>query len=107
MKLHVGDKIKVIAGKDKGQEGVIERVYSKQNKVMIPGINMYKRHMRKSEEFPQGGVVDVPRPIDASKVMLIGTGKKITRVGYIVEGGKKFRVEKKSGERIKAQKVKK
>lgn len=107
MKLQIGDKVRVITGKDKGREGVIERVYVKQNKVLISGINQYKRHMRKSEQLPQGGVIDVPRPMDVSKVMLVASdGKSTTRVGYVVEGGKKFRVEKKTGERIKAPKKK-
>ena len=102
MKLKKGDKVRVIAGKDKGREGVIEKIYVKQNKVLIPDINMYKRHMPKSEQFPQGGVIDLPRPLDASKVMLVSsTGKDITRIGYVVEGGKKFRVEKKTQKRIK------
>jgi large subunit ribosomal protein L24 len=105
MKIHVGDKVRLIAGKDKGKDGVVERVYLKQNKVLIGGLNQYKRHMKKSEQFPQGGVIDVPRPVDSSKVMLIASdGKSTTRVGYVVEGGKKFRFEKKTGERLKVTK---
>lgn len=101
MKLKKGDKIRVIAGKDKGREGVIERVYKNQNTVLVPGINIYKRHMRKSDQMPEGGVVELPRPIDASKVMYINSStKKPTRLGYVVENGKKFRVDKKTGDRI-------
>lgn len=101
MKLRKGDKVQVIAGKDKGREGVIERVYRKQNRVLIQNINIYKRHMKKNEQFPDGGVIELPRPIDAAKVMLISAStKKPTRVGFIVEGDKKFRVDRKSGERI-------
>lgn len=107
MKLHIGDKVRVMTGKDKGKESVVERVYEKQRKVLLTGVNQYKRHMRKSEQLPQGGIIDVPRPMDVSKVMLIASdGKSVTRVGYIVEGGKKFRIEKKTGERIKTQKKK-
>lgn len=102
MKLRKGDKVRIISGKDKGKEGVIDRVYAKSNKVLLPGLNMYKRHVKKSDQFPQGGVIDVPRPLDAAKVMLISSSaKKVTRVGYVVEGNKKFRVEKKTNERIK------
>lgn len=102
MKLKKGDKVKVIAGKDKGKEGVVEKVYKKRNKVLIPEINMYKKHVRKSDQFPEGGVFSIPRPIEISNVMLMsGSLKKPTRVGYVVENGKKIRVEKKSGERIK------
>jgi large subunit ribosomal protein L24 len=101
MKLRKGDKVKVIAGKDKGREGVIERVYRKQNKVLMQGINVYKRHMKKNEQFPDGGVIELPRPIDISKVMFVGgSSKKITRLGYVVEGEKKFRVDRKTGDRI-------
>ena len=105
MKIQAGDKIRVIAGKDKGRDGIVERIYTKQGKVLIQGVNMYKRHMKKSEQFPQGGVIDVARPLDVSKVMKIASdGKSTTRIGYIVENGKKFRIEKKTGERIKAKK---
>jgi len=102
MKLRRGDKIKVIAGKDKGREGVIERTYQRQNKVLIPGINIVKKHMKKSDQYPQGGIVETPRPLDVSKVMYIsGSTKKVTRIGYITEGSKKFRVEKSTGDRLK------
>ena len=103
MKLRKGDKVKVIAGKDKGREGTIERIYATQNKVLIPGINMYKRHMKKSDQVPEGGIVELPRPIDASKVMFINAStKKETRLGYVIEGGKKFRVDRKAGDRLKS-----
>ncbi|KXK11711.1 MAG: 50S ribosomal protein L24 [Microgenomates bacterium OLB23] len=91
MKLRKGDKVRIISGKDKGKEGTIERVYENSNKVLLPGLNMYKKHVRKSDQFPQGGVMDVPRPLDASKVMFVsGTTKKVTRLGYVVENGKKI-----------------
>lgn len=97
MKLKKGDKVIVIAGKDKGKEGVIERVYDKSNKVLIPEINMVKKHMRKSEEMPQGGIIDLPRPLNASNVMLKDpkTGKP-TRVGIDTKDNKRVRIAKKS-----------
>ncbi|OGK16477.1 50S ribosomal protein L24 [Candidatus Roizmanbacteria bacterium RIFCSPHIGHO2_01_FULL_39_12b] len=93
MKLKKGDKIIVTTGKDKGKKGTIERVYVKQNKVLIPSINMYKRHIKKSEKAPQGGIVDIPRPLDTSKVMLIcpKCGKFI-RVAIKVDQKKRFRI---------------
>lgn len=102
MKLKAGDEVIIIAGKDKGQEGKIERVYPKSNKVLIPDRNMYKKSVRKSEQMPQGGIVDLPRPLDASKVMLKDpkTGTP-TRIGYTEEKGKKVRVAKKSGTVLK------
>lgn len=97
MKFKVGDTVIVIAGKDKGKEGTIERLYKTSNKVLIPEINMYKKHIRKNDQMPQGGIVDVPRPIDASKVMLKDPKSgKATRVGYEVTDGKKTRIAKKS-----------
>jgi len=102
MKIKKGDKVRIITGKDKGREGTIEKVYEAKNKVLIAGVNIYKRHVKKSDQFPQGGIIELPRPMDASNVMLISQStKKVTRVGYVIEGDKKFRVERKTKERIK------
>lgn len=76
MKVKTGDTIRVIAGKDKGREGKIVRVYPKQNKVLIENINMFKKHIKKSEQSPQGGVVEVPRPLDASNVKKVDAQSK-------------------------------
>jgi large subunit ribosomal protein L24 len=102
MKFKKGDTIIVIAGKDAGKEGTIDRVYKKQNKVLVNDVNMYKKHVRKSEQMPQGGIVDLPRPIDASNVMLKDpkTGKP-TRIGFQVKDGKRQRVAKKSNTILK------
>src|SRR3989344_1010146 len=93
MKLKKGDKIKIMTGRDSGRDGVIERVYTRSNKLFVPGLNVYKKHVKKSDRMPQGGVVDVSRLIDASKVFLVcpKCGKP-TRVGYQLKSGKKFRV---------------
>lgn len=96
MKIRKGDKIRVTAGKDKGREGVVDRVYPKSNRILIQKINIYKKHIKKSEKMPQGGIVEVPRPLDAAKVMLICSKcGKLTRVGYKIEKNKKYRVCKK------------
>lgn len=101
MKIKKGDKVKVMTGKDKGRDGVVERIYKKRNTVLVPKINQYKRHIKKSEKMPQGGVIDVPRPIDVSKIMLICPKcAKTTRVGYIIERNKKFRICKKCKSKI-------
>jgi large subunit ribosomal protein L24 len=93
MKIKKGDKVKVIYGKDKGRTGVVERVYRKDNKVLIPGINLYKRHIKKNEKMPQGGIIEIPRPLDVSKVMLVCPKcGKTTRVGILREGKKKWRI---------------
>jgi len=96
MKIKKGDKIKVIAGKDKGREGVVEKVYTKAETVFVPGVNLYKKHIKKNEKMPQGGVVEVPRAMSVSKVMVICPKcKKMTRIGYKAEKNKKFRICKK------------
>lgn len=101
MKFRKGDKVKVIYGKDKGRDGIVERIYNKANKALVRGINIFKKHIKKSEKTPQGGVVEVPRPIDISKLMLVCPKcSKITRVGYEIVKGKKFRVCKKCKSRL-------
>lgn len=97
MKLRKGDTVIVISGKDKGKEGAIERIYKKQEKVVIAQINMHKKHMKKSQDLPQGGVIEVPRPIHISNVMLkCPKSKKPTRVGYSINDGVKKRVSRKA-----------
>ena len=101
MKIKKGDKINVITGKDKGRDGVVERVYIKGSKILITGINIYKKHIKKNEKMPQGGTVEVPRPLDVAKVILVCPKcKKTTRVGYVIEQGKKLRVCKKCKSKI-------
>lgn len=90
-----------MAGKDKGREGKVEKVYKKSNKILIPNINIYKRHVKKSDKMPQGGIVDVPRPLDVAKIMLICPKcGKMTRIGFKVEKDKKLRVCKKCESKI-------
>jgi large subunit ribosomal protein L24 len=101
MKIKAKDKVRVMAGKDKGREGIVERVYQKMNKVSIPGINMFKKHVKKSEQAPQGGVVEVPRPLNIANVALLCPKcGKIARVGYEVNGNKKYRICKKCKSKI-------
>lgn len=94
-----GDKVKVMTGKDKGKSGVVKQALPRQDKVIVEGINMVKKHVKSSAEAPQGGIVETEAPIHVSNVMLVdpSTGEA-TRVGYKVENGKKVRYAKKSGE---------
>ena len=85
MKLRKGDTVQVMLGKDKGKQGAVERVYEKSDKVMVKDMNKVKKHMRKSESLPQGGIVEVSRPMLASKVILISpSSKKRTRFGLLL-----------------------
>ncbi len=90
MKIKKNDQVKVILGKDKGREGVVERTYSKSHHLLVKGMNIYKKHVKKSETFPKGGLVEVPRPIESAKVMLICPNCKTpTRVGYLFDNQQK------------------
>lgn len=96
MKIKKGDTIQVIAGKDKGRQGKVERVYAKSEKILIENINMYKKHVQKSEQMPKGGVVDISRPLTVSNIMfLCPKCKKISRIGYTIIETKKMRICKK------------
>ncbi len=93
MKIRKGDKIIVISGKDAGRQGTVDRTYPKQQKILVTGINIAKKHIKKSEQTPQGGVADVPRSIQVSNVLLVCPKcKKHSTVGYKVEKGKKTRI---------------
>jgi large subunit ribosomal protein L24 len=102
MKLKKGDKVVVIAGKSRGETGTIARVLPATNQVLIDGVNMAKRHRRRTQQSRKGQIVDIPMPIHASNVMLADpkTGKP-TRI-KIVRGahGARERVAVKSGENI-------
>ena len=96
MKLKKGDEIIIIAGKDKGRKGKIERVFPKEGKVLIPGINIVKKHLKPRKEGEKGGIVEIAKPLDVSKVALVcpKCGKP-TRVGYLITKGSKERICKK------------
>ncbi|MFA6005230.1 MAG: 50S ribosomal protein L24 [Patescibacteria group bacterium] len=91
MKLRVKDKVIVIRGKDAGKESTVEKTYPTTNKVVVKGLNIYKKHVKKSEAFPQGGVVEISRSLPAGNVMLVCPKcKEKTRIGYkVTETGKK------------------
>ncbi len=101
MNIKKRDKVKIMSGKDKGRSGVVEKVYLKSKKIVIPGINIYKKHIKKNEQMPQGGVVEVPRAIEVANVMLICPKcGKTARVGYEISKGNKFRICKRCKNRI-------
>jgi large subunit ribosomal protein L24 len=102
MRIVKGDKVVVIAGKDKGKEGIVQKVFPKLNKVVVEGVNVHKKHQKPTQQNPEGSIVEVYVPIDASNVAVVDPKtKKATRVGYAVDkDGKKVRIAKKSGSKL-------
>ena len=98
-KIKKGDTVKVIAGKDCNTEGKVISVDAKNGKVVVEGVNMITKHAKPSQANPNGGIVQKEAPIDISKVMLVFKGKT-TRVGFKMDGDKKVRVAKATGEVI-------
>ncbi len=98
-KLKKGDKVVVLAGKDRGKQGEISRVMPKDNKAVVDGLNISIRHQRQSQTS-QGGRVPKAMPIDLSNLALIDAEGKATRVGFRFEDGKKVRFAKTTGDAI-------
>ena len=98
-KLKKGDKVVVLAGKDKGKQGEITQVMPKDNKAVVEGLNMAIRHTRQSQNS-QGGRIPKAMPIDLSNLALVDSNGKATRVGFRVEDGKKVRYAKTTGETV-------
>ena len=100
MNLKVGDKVIVIAGSNKGKEGTIKKVLKKENRVIIEGLNLVKKH-QKGNGQESGGILEIEAPIHASNVMIIDPKtKKPTRIGKKVDKDKKVRIAIKSGEKL-------
>lgn len=101
MFVKTGDKVRVIAGKDKGKEGTVTKVFPKRDRVIVEGVNKVKKHTKPSQAQPQGSVQDVEAAIHASNVQLLDPkDNQPTRVGYKEADGKKVRYAKKSGQAI-------
>ena len=99
MKIKKGDTVKVIAGKDKDKEGKVISVDRKNGRVLVEGVNMLTKHTKPSAANQEGGIIHQERPIDASNVMYVHKGKA-TRVGFKMDGDKKVRYAKSTGEVI-------
>ena len=97
-KIKKGDTVMVLVGKYKGKTGEVLSVSPKENKVLIAGVNIVKKH-KKPTVNSQGQIVEVEKPIHISNVSLIEDGKP-ARVGFKIEDGKKFRIFKKSGNKV-------
>jgi len=101
MKLKKGDRVQVLQGKDRGQTGTITRVLPKENRVIVDGVNVAKRHQRATRATMQGGIIDKDMPLPASAVAILCPQDGVTRIGYRFEdtgtGPRKIRVCRKCG----------
>jgi len=103
IRLKKGDTVVVRTGKYKGKTGKVLATHPTENKVTVEGVNIVKKHQKPNKEHPQGGIIEITKPIDVSKVGLQDpTTKKATRIGYkVTKEGTKVRVAKSSGKEIK------
>ena len=99
-KIKKGDPVVVLTGKDKGRTGTVTKVFPKEQRVLVAGINMVQRHTRPSQGDPQGGIKNKEAPVHVSNVALVDSAGKPTRVGFRMDGDKKVRFAKTTGEVI-------
>ena len=98
LKVKKGDTVVVLSGKDKGKTGLVTLALPRENKVVVEGVNVAKRHRKATKAGENGAIVETPMPLDASNVAVMGPDGKPTRVGYkIAADGTKSRVSKRSG----------
>ena len=96
-----GDSVIVTAGNDKGVTGEVLRVLTKQDRVVVQGVNMRTKHVKPTQQSPQGGILKKEMPIHISNVALVGADGRPTRAGYaLASNGDKTRVDRRSGEAI-------
>jgi large subunit ribosomal protein L24 len=99
-KIRKGDRVVVLTGKDKGREGSVTKVWPKEARVLVSGLNIVQRHTRPSQGDPQGGIKNKEAPIHISNVAVVDSKGKPTRVGFRMDGDKKVRIAKTTGEVI-------
>ena len=99
-KIKKGDRVVVLTGKDKGRQGAVSKVFPKESRVLVDGLNMVQRHTRPSQGDPQGGIKNKEAPLHVSNVALVDSKGKPTRVGFRMDGDKKVRFAKTTGEVI-------
>ena len=99
-KIKKGDRVVVLAGKDKGKQGAVTQVLPKANRVLVQGVNLVQRHTKATQADPQGGIKSKEATLHVSNVALVDSNGKPTRVGFKIEGDKKVRFAKTTGEVI-------
>jgi len=101
IRLQKGDTVMVRAGKDKGKTGKVVATHPALNKVTVKGVNIVKKHQKPNKQYPQGGIIELTKPIDVSKVGIYDSvKKKPSRIGYKVTKDSKKRLFKTSGKEI-------
>ena len=99
-KIKKGDRVVVLTGKDKGRQGPVSKVFPKESRVLVTGLNLVQRHTRPSQGDPQGGIKSKEAPLHVSNVAVVDSKGKATRVGFRMDGDKKVRFAKTTGEVI-------
>ena len=99
-KIKKGDNVVVLAGKDKGRTGQVLRVLPTENRVVLQGVNMVQRHTRPTQADPQGGIKNKEASLHLSNVAIADANGKATRVGFKIDGDKKVRIAKTTGDVI-------
>ena len=99
-KIKSGDNVVVLTGKDKGKQGAVTQVLPKDNRVVVEGVNLVSRHTKATQADPQGGIKQKEAALHVSNVAIVDSNGKPTRVGFKIEGDKKVRVAKTTGEVI-------
>ena len=99
-KIKKGDRVILLTGTDKGRQGAVLKILPKDNRVVVEGLNMVQRHTRPSQADPQGGIKHKEASLHLSNVAIVDSNGKATRVGFRVDGDKKVRVAKTTGEVI-------
>jgi len=103
IRIKKGDTVIVRIGKYKGQTGTVLATHPRDNKVTVEGVNIVKKHVKPNKAYPQGGIIEMTKPIAVSKVGIVDPStKKASRIGYQIDkDGNKTRVFKSSGKEIK------
>jgi large subunit ribosomal protein L24 len=99
-KIKKGDRVVLLTGKDKGREGRVLQVIPKEERVVVEGLNIVQRHTKPTQGDPQGGIKNKEAPVHVSNVAIVDSKGKPTRVGFRIDGDKKVRVAKTTGEVI-------
>ena len=99
-KIHKDDTVQVLAGKDKGARGTVVRILPKKDAVIVSGVNIVKKAMKKRSQQDQGGISEIEAPLNISNVALVCKKCGPTKIGYKLDGDKKIRVCRKCGEKL-------